>query len=170
MAKDRHRRMASTLGCLVASMSIGAILLHWVQPTPGRSVPPPELIARSIKQPWQYVHIDATRADGQANLRNTHFYVDRAGGWSYTETWAAQAQLGQKGVIHVALQAAPDSNQITPAQWNMTQRLLKVLLKECGIPGRHVFLSDALSIPATSDPSVQETEPVVGQVSMLQTR
>ena len=151
MVRDRQKRMAQTLGCLVASMTACAILLHWGQPGPDRAVAAPavELIASPITQPWQGIRIDPARSDGRIDAPGTHFFVDREGRWSATEAWQNQGQLRQKGVVHITLQPSANTNKITPAQWDTTQRLMGVLLSKCKIPNdrNHIVLNDALAVP-----------------------
>lgn len=144
--------MAQTLGCLVASMTACAVLLHWGQPRPDRPTAPlaMELIASSITQPWQGIRIDPARSDGRIDAPGTHFFVDREGRWSATEAWQKQGQLKQKGVVHITLQPSANTNKITPAQWETTQRLMAFLLSTCKIPNdrNHIVLNDALAIPS----------------------
>ena len=173
MAKDRQKRMAQTLGCLVASMTACAVVLHWGQPKPDRPGVPPaiELIASSITQPWQYIRIDPARADGQLDASQTHFFVDCEGRWSATETWRAQTQLGQKGVVQIALQPSANTNKITPAQWETTRRLMGVLLNKCNIPDRHIVLNDALAIPTVSrKPASTSRKTSVGHADLARSR
>ena len=176
MVKDRQKRMAQTLGCLVASMTACAILLHWGQPRSDRPVMPPamELIASSITQPWQSIQIEPARADGLIDARHTHFFVDREGRWSPTEAWQTQGQLKQKGVVHIAVQPSANTNKMTPAQWDTTQRLMTVLLNKCNIPNDrdHIVLSGALSLPATAPRKMSSASPKVSanQAEMVRTR
>lgn len=154
MVRDRQKRMAQTLGCLVASMTACAVLLHWGQPGPERAVAAPgfELAANTVKQAWQGVRIDAGRLDGQLDAASTHFFVDREGRGTMTDAWKSQGQLRQKGIVHITLQPSAKTKQITPAQWDTTSKLLSELFREWGIPndGKHVVLSDALAVPARS--------------------
>lgn len=173
MAKDRHKRMAQTLGCLVASMTTGAILLHWVQPKPDRpATPPAELVAHSIKQQWQYIHIDPARKDGRIDPQETHFFVDREGALSWTQTWRTQSHLGQKGVVRIALQRSATTNKVTPVQWETTRWLMGLLCDKCRIPERNVALADTLAVPPSGAPKVSRTaaRASVGQVSLGQSR
>jgi hypothetical protein len=144
--------MAQTLGCLVASMTTCAILLHWGQPGPERAEAAPaiELIANSITQPWQGIRVDPARSDGRIDPPGTHFFVDREGRWSATEAWQKQGQLKQKGVVHITLQPSAGTNKITPAQWETTQKLMALLLTTCKIPNdrNHIVFNEALVVPA----------------------
>jgi hypothetical protein len=172
MAKDRQKRMAQTLGCLVASMTACALVLHLGQPKPDRPAVPPaiELIASVINQPWHYIRIDPAPADGQID-RQAHFFVDREGRWSATDTWRSQARLGQKGVVQIALQPSAHTNKITPAQWETTRRLMRVLLDQCNIPDRHIVLNDALAIPVASRKAAGASpRPSVGQMELARPR
>jgi hypothetical protein len=169
MAKDRHRRMAQTLGCLVASMTAGAVLLHWVQPKPERTATPPaELVAHSIKQQWQYIRIDPARKDGRIDPRETHFFVDREGALSWTQTWQTQSHLGQKGVVRIALQPSAHTNQVTAPQWETTRWLMSLLCNKCRIPTRNVALADTLAVPSSAKRKAAETSAraPVSQVSL----
>jgi len=143
--------MAQTLGCLVASMTVGALLLHLVQPKPEQPAPAPaiELIAHSITQPWQQIRVEPGHVDGRIDPRHTHFFVDREGRWSYTETWQTQSHLGRKGVVQIALQPSANTNKVTAPQWETTRRLMAVLLKECSIPNdtSHVVFNESLAVP-----------------------
>lgn len=147
---DRHKRMAQTLGCLVASMTVGAIVLQWGQPasaptSPTQSV---ELIASSIRGHWQAIHIDTpNRPDGQIDPLRTHFYVDRAGLLSVSKTWRDQTRVDGKQVIRIVLQPPERSNQIAAPQWETTCRLRDVLIERCRIDTRDVTVKDTLVIP-----------------------
>lgn len=175
MVKDRQRRMAQTLGCLVASMTACAILLHWGQPKPGRPVigPALELNALSITQPWRYIRIDPARMDGSLD-RQAHFFVDREGHCSSTQTWQNQAHLGQKGVVQIALQPSANTNEITPAQWDYTRRLMTKLRETCGIPNDrdHIVWNDTLAIPSVAARKTPAAGPraSVGQVNLSGSR
>jgi hypothetical protein len=153
MVKDRQKRMAQTLGCLVASMTACAVLLHWGQPKGDRPATPPamELIASSVTQSWQSIRIEPARSDGRIDPKQTHFFVDREGRWSDTEAWRTQGKLKQQGVVRIAVQPSTNSNRMTAAQWDTTQRLMTVLLRTCNIPNdrEHILLSDTLALPST---------------------
>lgn len=152
MVKDRQKRMAQTLGCLVASMTACAVVLHWGQPKSGRAAVPPamELIASSVTQPWQSIRIEPARADGRIDPKQTHFFVDREGRWSDTEAWRTQSKNKQQGVVRIAVQPSTNTNRMTAAQWDTTQRLMAVLLRTCNIPNdrEHILLSEALALPS----------------------
>jgi hypothetical protein len=174
MAKDRQKRMAHMLGCLVASMTTCAILLHWRQPKPERPLARPtiELIASSIKQPWQSIRIEPGRLDGQIDPERTHFFVDREGRCSWTPSWQTQSQLGQKGVVRIALQPSANTNKLTAAQWETTQRLMTVLREKCAIPNdrNHIVLDDRLAIPAIAARKASAPRASVGQVDLIRSR
>jgi hypothetical protein len=169
MAKDRHRRMAQTLGCLVASMTAGAVLLHWVQPKPDRSATQPaELVAHSIKQQWRYIRIDPARKDGRIDPQETHFFVDREGALSWTQAWQTQSHLGQNGVVRIALQPSANTNKVTPMQWQTTRWLMNLLCDKCRIPERNIVLADTLAIPPANGRKGPENsaQASVGQLSL----
>lgn len=174
MAKDRHKRMAQTLGCLVASMTVVAILLNWVQPRPSRPAAPAamDLIAHSIKQQWQFVRVDPAPQDGRIDPRETHFFVDREGSLSWTETWRTQSHLGQKGVVRIALQLSANTNQIPAAQWETTAWLLGILRDRCGISQRSIALHDTLAVPPLANQPVPQalSRASVGQANLLKHR
>lgn len=158
------------LGCLVASMTTGAVFLHWCQPTRLRPVPESaiELIANAINQPWSQVQVDPARLDGRINETETHFFIDREGRWSATNSWKSQSTIaGQRqGVIRISLQPSPNTNKLTPAQWDTTQRLVRELVKQCGITSP-VSYHDTLAIPAlTQTPSSAARRQTVGQAGI----
>lgn len=157
---DRHKRMAQTLGCLVASMTVGAVVLHWGLPASGRvaSAPPVELSAVAVTQPWQGIHIGPSGPGGQFDPARIHFFVDRKGFWSLTESWNAQRSVGGRGIIRIALEPSPDGNQISGPQWETTQRLRKVLVEKCRIPIGRVDLDDTL-VPPLVEPQRSSVAP-----------
>jgi hypothetical protein len=149
---DRHRRMAHTLGCLVASMTVGAILLHVVQPKPDRPAAVPALELVAVTQEWQSIQVEPARPDGRIDPAQTHFFVDRDGRCSDTETWRTQKHVGQPGIIHIAIQPTGNANKVTGAQWNTTKLLVGDLEQKCRIPNKRVILSKGLAPPAPARP------------------
>lgn len=141
--------MARTLGCLVASMTLGAVLLDWVQPShrsDGR--PAIELIARGgAIQPWASVRVAPRAAVQATQVKDTHFVIDREGNCSATDHWLNQRRLGQEPVVRIGLLLNGHSNEVTSTQWLATQELVGALQRACAIVPRQIVIDDTLAVP-----------------------
>lgn len=152
-AMQRNKRMARTLGCLVASMTLGAALLDWVKPTqmPAPPANGTELMSR-VRQgtapiPWKGIQLDP-----QAPGDRSHFVIDRQGHWAPTTLWLDQEQVGNQGMVRIGLVAAENSNQVTVEQVGTAQHLVNVLQRECGIASDQVH-HDMLAVPQVPEPA-----------------
>lgn len=149
-AKDRHNRMARTLGCLVASMTVGAAVLDWVQPSHSASETPAiELIARGSSQQWNAVRIAARPPTGPEAVRDTHFIIDRDGKWDATEAWVKGRHFGRESVVRISLLTSGRSNQVSSNQSLAVQRLVGELQRLYTIDARQIVVDDTLEIPAS---------------------
>jgi len=153
-AIQRNKRMARTLGCLVASMTLGAALLDWVQPKRSPAdTPRTELV--SIVQHgtpvanWRAIQLDPQPA-GSEGVRS-HFVISREGRAFSTRRWLNQESVGLEGIVRIGLLAADNSNEVTPAQVRKANDLILALQHECGIPGDQVHY-DALVVPTVPEP------------------
>jgi hypothetical protein len=162
---DQHKRMARTLGCLVASMTIGAAVLDWFQPAhQAGATPRRQLIAQireAIHQPaegsalpqrWHAIRVDPQRGADRTAQAPAHFVVDPDGHWSLTEHWNNQQPLGEEGVVRIGLRTPPNSNQITPVQWVETRQLIGSLQDMCHITRQGLILSKALALAPDASP------------------
>ena len=152
-------RMAKTLACLVASMTIGAALLDWFDPVRAdRSSPAVPLIAQlreAIDQPdadapigtcWHAIHVDPQQGDPESGLQAVHVIVGSDGQWSLTNNWSHQRQIGEEGVVRIGLRVKAPSNTVSRAQWQETVEIIRNLQQLCQISGQQVLLSDMLKI------------------------
>lgn len=156
--------MERTLYCLVASMTVGAIILHLGQPSRSaaerRST---ELVAHSGApgSQWDSIRI-GPQSDGKGSDSSvTHFFVDRLGHPTRTNSWLAQKRLGREGTVCIGLQTSAQSNQVTAAQWTATLQLINDLRGEYGISSEHVFMDDNLAVPPAPAPSSQDARPTL---------
>jgi len=163
---DRHRRMARTLACLVASMTLGAAILHWGHPVPSTTAPTgTDLIALHIRraiQPsaqggedaprWSAIRIHPRDRDVNARAADTHFVIDEFGRWSWTQSWRGQRRLGSPGIVQIGLLAADRSHEVTQAQKRAADNLIRVLRDEYSIPARGVAWHEALAVPPVALP------------------
>jgi len=169
-AMDGHRRMARTLACLVASMTLGAVVLDWFQPPrPAAPLTGTELIARHVRQAiqrsaqgsivphrWRAIRIDPWHLGSDSEADDIHFVIDRAGGCCLTEGWRVQKPLGPTGVVRIGLLASRQSNEITRSQKSAADDLIRVLQQECNIPGQKVDWDDTLAVPPPAQPFCPE--------------
>lgn len=147
------------LGCLVASMTIGAAVLDWVQPnrveadTPRRqliaqiqnSIHPSAAEGSTIAVHWRGIRAVPITANDPSRA---HFVVDRNGKWDATEMWQDQKPVGEVGMIRIGLHAAPGSGEITTAQWTSTTKLRDNLREMYGIAKEGFILSPNLRFSA----------------------
>lgn len=168
-AMQRNRRMARTLGCLVASMTTGAALLNWAQPARAPlPTTPTELM--SVVRPggagdaaasWTAIQLDPQHP-GEDTPAPAHFVIQRDGRLVPTEYWRAQRSVGVEGIVRIGLQAEPDSNEVTAAQWSQVRELIGLLQRTCAIPNQQIHY-DTLIPPA--EPSVAPTRARPSKVS-----
>jgi len=151
------------LGCLVASMTVGAAVLDWFEPKrPDASTPRRALIAEiqgvinpaaeggTLTAKWHTIRAipvagsDATRV---------HCLVDRNGKRFFTPYWVNQQPIGERGVIRIGLSTLADSTEITEAQWaeachlrNNFQEMYKITLEG-------FIVSPSLRLPSDSKES-----------------
>ena len=159
--------MARTLACLVASMTIGATVLDWFQPSPpAQNLPGRPLIAQlreaihrpaqgdTVRPAWHTIRIDLQEGDPQAQAAATHIILGHDGQLKLTENWRTQSPLGQEGVIRIGLDVADHANQVTPTQWQAAKDLIRSLRQMYEISGRRVVPNDTLTLPvlATGPP------------------
>jgi hypothetical protein len=139
--------MARTLGCLVASMTVGAALLDWFQPNRlinnGPSI---ELIARGSGT-WTSIRVAPQRAGGAGKVSDAHFCIDREGNCNPTDYWINQRRFGNESVVRVGLVAAPNSNEVALPQWWAAQELIAALQQQWPIPENRIQLDDTLALP-----------------------
>lgn len=172
MAKERQRRMDKTLGCLVASMTLGALVLYYTQPelpaTQGKSR---FLIAEPSV--WHAIHIDPEAIMADQPAGSAHFYVDQSGEWAKTGLWTHQQRLtgeaplrdtdGQEAasyeqVIRIGLITPSGSYEITEAQHARASLLVQELSERFGIASERIIWDDTLNIPAP-EPTSRELRP-----------
>ena len=169
-AWHRNTRMARTLGCLVAAMTVGALLLDWSQPerapaaepkTPGlMSLVGAPMQGAALHNPWHSIHNDPQRPTDTATDKS-HFLIDRTGHLVRTASWEHQRAVGAPGVVRIALLAANRSNEMTPAQWKMTGEVVRALQDRCAIPADRVVPDDTIPTPepATPKPTPRKLTP-----------
>ncbi len=154
---DRHGRLERTLFCLVLSMTVGALVLHWGQPVRSDGSHPNIPLIGSLG--WSAIEISPEAEAFEAAAGETHFFVDRDGRCLPTSRWQNQAPVGQSGVVRIGLQASPESREISPRQWSATTHLVHDLQRQYGVPGERVILDNRLVVPAEPAPSSPNTRP-----------
>jgi len=156
--RDQHKRLAKMLGCLVASMTLGAAFLDWFQPNqPESETPRRQLIAqiRNAIHPsaegsvpaekWQVIRAVAAVAGDDTRV---HFVVDRNGDWAPTPHWQNQKTIGESGVIRIGLRTEGQSGEITIPQWKAACQLRSNLQEMYRITLERFILSPSLRLPA----------------------
>ncbi len=153
-AMHHNRRMVRTLGCLVASMTMGAALLDWAQP-PGRA---PVTTARTELMSvlrrgttpgnWRAIQLDPQASDREGPP--SHFKIDAACQAVSTNLWQDQEPAGSDGIVRIALLVSDNSNQVSPEQWAKAQELVRLLQEDWPIPDEQVH-KDMLAV--SSDPA-----------------
>lgn len=155
---QRNKRMARTLGCLVASMTVGAALLDWVQPRPARAPAMStgtelmSLVQQGSGGPgtWRSIHLDPQPPERSAT--QSHFVINKQGQAYPTSLWRQQQSLGNTGTVRIGLMAADNSNQVTQAQWTKAAELVRAIQNECRIPNEQIHY-DTLAVPSVPQPA-----------------
>ncbi|NLX15052.1 MAG: hypothetical protein GXY44_15575 [Phycisphaerales bacterium] len=149
----RLTRMEVTLGCLVASMTLGAAMLDWFQPNqsaaPWRTT---DLMARHLQEAihisgrgdlpastWHGIRLDPHPAGQREGLDQFDIVIDREG--NYTLTGSKQRESNpdrHNGIIRIGLLTHPTSNEATVAQSLTTGKLVGILQQQCGISEQNV--------------------------------
>jgi len=157
---DRHRRIARTLCCLVASMTIGAVVLDMSQPSYQAGQKPSHQLAALLKkaidnhhkgsvnqQLWQEIHIYPLDAGSGRKTGNSHFLIDHNGNMSATENWQVQKYNATPGAISIGVLTSTNSNDLSKPQWGKVERLILGLQQLCKIPGNRVIWFDNMASP-----------------------
>ncbi len=147
-AMQHNRRMARTLGCLVASMTVGAALLDWVQPKrlPAASAQTELMsVLRQGTNPgnWRSIQLDP-RSSGN-DRTPAHFLISPEGKAVSTDLWESQQSVGTEGLVRIGLLASDNSNQVTREQWTKAQELVKLLQNACAISNEQIH-ADMLAV------------------------
>jgi len=157
---DRHRRMARTLCCLVASMTLGATVLDWFQPTQQVNHRQSHQLIALLKndiqpaqgntqasQPqasWRTILIYPYRPTANSPMEIFHFLVDEKGTITRTNHWKKQKMTDNRGIIRIAMLTNTDSNEITKSQWTATRELVICLQHTCNISDQQTIWDDTL--------------------------
>lgn len=160
-AMQRNKRMARTLGALVASMTFGAALLDWVQP---KRVPAAtartELMSVLNKDTepadWRSIQLDP-QSPGSAG-KPAHFLIEPNGQAFSTELWQNQQPVGNEGIVRIGLIAPDNSNQVTPVQWSKAREVVGLLQRACAIGSEQVHF-DMLAVPSVEPPKKSSRPP-----------
>lgn len=157
VAMQHNKRMARTLGCLVASMTIGAALLDWVQPKPAHStasIAGTELVGL-VRQgalapgTWRSIQLDPQ--PNERTSSRSHFVIGLDGQAVPTALWKQQRAAGDEGTVMIAV-ASDNSNQVTPEQWTKADQLVRTLQNECRI-SREQIHCDLVAVPVVPAPA-----------------
>jgi len=150
--------MAKMLGCLVASMTVGAALLDWFQPNRvDADTPRTQLIAQirdaispaaSKTTPAEKWHTIRAVPMAAGDASRAHFLVNRDGTWDATAQWQAQKNVGEPGVIRIGLETPSGSGEVTGAQWSATCQLRNNLQEMYKITRERFVPSPNLRPPA----------------------
>jgi len=158
----RHKRMARTLGCLVASMTVGAALLDWIQPERMPIASARTELMSEVRdvlgqgggeggpaRQWEAVHVSPLRPDDRDQDR-WHFVIGRDGQLSLISPGRMREGADSHGEVRVGLLGSTQSNEITPGQWARALQLVQTLQQEYQIPGERVVWDDTLVVPMAS--------------------
>jgi len=163
----RLTRMEVTLGCLIASMTLGAAVLDWSQPDrPLANLSSTELIARHVEnamgsanqdQPnqhtWQSIRISPTWADSLDQADDKHLIIDSHGEYNFQPSFQKHQRLaGQPGVIQIGVTVSRQNTKLTAVQQRVTMSLIQALQKKCNIPDARVSCDKQLAL-ASSRPA-----------------
>jgi hypothetical protein len=150
-AMQHNRRMARTLGCLVASMTVGAALLDWVQPKRLSATAAQTELMSVVPQGTTPAHWRGIQVDPQSTANDrtpAHFLISPEGKAISTALWENQQPVGTEGVVRIGLLASDNSNQVTAEQWAKAQELMRVLQNACAIDNEQIHY-DMLALPST---------------------
>jgi hypothetical protein len=149
--------MAKMLGCLVASMTIGAAVLDGFEPKrPDTATPRRQLIAEIRKAIYPAAEGSTLTAKwrtiraipvASSDTSRVHFIVHRDGNWSYTPSWQNQEPIGERGVIRIGLSTPANSAEITTTQWGAACQLRNNLQEMYKITLEGFVLSPNLRLP-----------------------
>ncbi|MCL2330402.1 MAG: N-acetylmuramoyl-L-alanine amidase [Phycisphaerae bacterium] len=167
-AMQHNRRMARTLVCLVASMTLGAALLDWVQPKPahmGAYASGTELTSMVNSDApgiWNSIRLDAQPTNRSA--QRAHFVVHPNGQVVRTSLWQQQQSAGEKGVVSIAI-ASDHTNQMTQAQIDTAKALAETIRDRYRIQQVHVDdtlvgpVGPSEPAPAKAGTKAEKTQP-----------
>lgn len=147
---DRRQRMDRTLICLVVSMTLGAVVLQWIQPDRGHSRAHARDLIAGMSHPWRGIHLDPARASFEESIRHSHFVITADGHCRTTPNWTGQETIGADAVIRIALITPPYSHEVTREQSRAAQLLIEALIKQGSISPEQVIWDDTLTVPPAS--------------------
>ena len=169
---DRHRRIARTLFCLVATMTLGAAILDWVQPAyqvkHKQSHQLVALLTKAINRPseaaniqnqWQEIQIHLQSPESGPQPHKPHFLIDRKGNMSATENWRIQKQSPTPGVIRIGILCPSNVKHMTKPQANTMQKLVIGLQQLCKIRSSGIIFSKNLDL-STQGPMSETVRPI----------
>lgn len=154
-AMQHNRRMARTLGCLVASMTLGAALLDWVQPKRLPAATARTELMSVLRQgttpgSWRGIRLDSQVSS--TDRAPAHFLISPEGVAKSTELWQNQKSVGAEGIVRIGLLASDNSNQATNEQWSKAGELVQLLQHACSISSEQVHYDDMLAAPSIGHP------------------
>ena len=153
--KTHHQtRTVKTLGCLVFSMTAGAVLLSRAEPSypsfpaPGEARSTPAQAISDIQAPesqeWQCVVVHyaslagtlerpALVAGHRATARESyHFLVEPDGSVIASRAWREQTSIdGDRRGLHIGLAPGRTRSMVPRLQWDAFQQLLRDLARQC---------------------------------------
>lgn len=157
----RLNRMEVTLGCLVASMTLGAAVLDWSQPNGAyRSLSPTELTALHLKDKidrsmesqaqagqWSSIYI-GPRADTQSSpVADCHIVIERDGQCAVSDDFIkGQSLPGYQGQVRIGMVVSGRDTQASSSQIQVAERLVHILKKKCAISDHQIELDRSLLI------------------------
>jgi hypothetical protein len=151
------------LGALVASMTIGAFCLDWMQPTQSAAPTAPGigLIARGpVAKTWEGIRIEARPQDAAFRTEESHFLVYRNGNRVQTSSWESRRVLGSAPVVLVTLVTASGPQSLTSAQRMAAWDLVGKLQRDYAIPDNQVRGVDKLGSGTLSRSGAKPTNGV----------
>lgn len=152
-AMQRNKRMARTLGCLVASMTLGAALLDWVQPkrlpVEAARTELMSFVPGTAPGNWRSIQLDPQSPADRTSP--SHFIISRDGRAYPTSRWQNQQPAGREGVVRIHLVSDENSNKVTPNQLRKAGELVRALQHECAIADGLVHY-DMLAVESVPEP------------------
>lgn len=131
-------RTMKVLGALVASMTLGTVLLLWVEPAmenyrpDSQPLEPPQL-RLSAQSKWDCIYIAAT-VTAHDQKAPCHFWVPREGKWQRgSQSLEVPVRSGNWRVLRIAVEPTAGGGELTASQRTQMDSLLE-FANMLGIP------------------------------------
>ena len=131
-------RAMKVLALLAASMTLGTVLLLWVEPAmenyrPSNQPLEPPQIRLSAQSKWDCIYIAATPSANDFRVP-CHFWVPIEGKWQHgAQPVDEPIRCASGRVLRIGIQPSPRGGGLTDAQWTEIENLLE-FARMLGIP------------------------------------